>query len=572
MAIAEENEEKKPGDEKIDEAESASVEHHEGEGDDVAESVVHVAAVEDDKLMSDIDKLMQEANLSDADSADAGEGQESSPEGAESAAGAETQQEPATSEATADSASEEHPSEPVEEAAAEVPAVAGDSEAKEEDSGELEGWDALEDMVQKEVHAAEAGGGDQVAELESEIAAQSDAKPQSGSSADAVDSAGAESEEEDAGAAEAVEPAKPAVPFLKKLPKIMLGLLSVIAVVAIGFGLHLYTVAGEFKTLRPHYVGELRQIRPIIGAEDITIDYGSGFVFFSSDDRHAVARGQAKQGAIYLMKLNSGSRRLIELTREFKKEFHPHGFSLHIDHAGRRRLFVVNHQRTGSSVEIFDLEGDRLRHVRSVTGELMHSPNDVVAVDSDRFYVTNDHGNTSAFGRTLEDYLRLARSQVLYFDGEQFAVVAEGLKYANGINVSRDGETVYVAATIDGKINVYSREAGSGALMYRYDIDLGTGVDNIEVDPQGNLWVAAHPKLLTFVQHAKDPRNLSPSQVFFIRFKGPGAYEVLEVFLDDGANISGSSVGAFYQGKLFIGSVFDKRVLVNMVPDSVLNR
>jgi sugar lactone lactonase YvrE len=36
---------------------------------------------------------------------------------------------------------------------------------------------------------------------------------------------------------------------------------------------------------------------------------------------------------------------------------------------------------------------------------------------------------------------------VLYYDGQSFRKVAQALAYANGINISSDGQTVYVAAT-----------------------------------------------------------------------------------------------------------------------------
>jgi len=44
----------------------------------------------------------------------------------------------------------------------------------------------------------------------------------------------------------------------------------------------------------------------------------------------------------------------------------------------------------------------------------MISPNDVVAVAPDQFYVTNDHGYPHGFMLTLEDYLQLPASSLLY--------------------------------------------------------------------------------------------------------------------------------------------------------------
>lgn len=319
--------------------------------------------------------------------------------------------------------------------------------------------------------------------------------------------------------------------------------------------------AGEFKTIAPHFRGVSRRISGAPGAEDITIHPKAGVAFISSDHRRARLRGEQHQGAIYTYDLTVDNPKLVNATTELAQEFHPHGISLYLDENGKTRLFVVNHRLEGDFVEIFDYSGDKLVHRESLRDPLMTSPNDIVAVGPRSFYVTNDHGNVAALGRTLEEYLRLARSYVLYYDGRQFRIAAQGIAYANGINVTRDGAQIFVAACIGGKIKIYAREADSGALTFLTDIELGTGVDNIEQDAQGNLWVGAHPQLLAFTRHARDAKNLSPSQVLKIswREKPP---KIDEVYLNRGDEISGSSVAAVYGNKLLIGSVFEEDFLL----------
>ncbi len=109
-------------------------------------------------------------------------------------------------------------------------------------------------------------------------------------------------------------------------------------------------------------------------------------------------------------------------------------------------------------------------------------------------------------------------------------------------------------------VAVYNRDAASGALTLQAEIDVDTGPDNIEIDANGNLWIGAHPKLLTFVAYAKDADKLSPSQALRIH-RAEGGYDVTEVFLSEGDDISGSSVAAWRQGRLLIGSVFDPHFL-----------
>jgi arylesterase/paraoxonase len=320
--------------------------------------------------------------------------------------------------------------------------------------------------------------------------------------------------------------------------------------------------AGEFKDLKPHFNGQCQKIGGVAGAEDITIHPQTGVAFISASDRRALLAGQQTQGAIYAYDLKSEHPQLKNLATALDHDFHPHGISLYLGKNGQASLFAVNHRANGDFIEILDYRDSTLVHRESIRGELMTSANDVVAVGPRSFYVTNDHGNVSALGRTAEEYLQLARSYALYFDGQNFKKVAENISYANGINVSHDGKTVYVAACIGLKINVYERDLASGALHLAKEIPLGTGVDNIELDTEGNLWVAAHPQLLTFTRHAKDASKSSPSEILKISFMSNGDYKIDQIYLNEGGEISGSSVGAVFARKLLIGSVFENHFLL----------
>lgn len=79
-------------------------------------------------------------------------------------------------------------------------------------------------------------------------------------------------------------------------------------------------------------------------------------------------------------------------------DFHPAGMSLYQfqdekTHERRTRLFVINHSHKGDIVEIFDYSRDAntLTLVKSVSSDLFVTPKDIVAIDQDRFYLTNHH-------------------------------------------------------------------------------------------------------------------------------------------------------------------------------------
>ncbi|MBW1779666.1 MAG: strictosidine synthase family protein [Deltaproteobacteria bacterium] len=349
--------------------------------------------------------------------------------------------------------------------------------------------------------------------------------------------------------------------------KVAAFIILILLIIIGGFILKTLRDAGEFKTIVPNKMDACHVITGVQSSEDITIHPQTGMAFISSDDRRPSFDGmRGKQGAVFGFDLSAKDPTLVNLTRDLALEFHPHGIGLLVGKGGVDSLFVVNHRSDGHFVEIFDIADGKLIHRTSVSGELMHSPNDVIPVGPNAFYVTNDHGNTTRFGRTLEDYLQLARSYVLYYDGDRFRKVAGELAYANGINISHDGKTVYVAATVGGNIYLYHRDAESGSLTLRQVIDLGTGVDNIELDSRGDLWVGAHPRLLTFVQYAKDPNTRSPSQVLLIRLGEAGQHRVEEIYVDEGEPLSGSSVAACFNNTLLVGSVFDDRFLSCHLP------
>ena len=132
--------------------------------------------------------------------------------------------------------------------------------------------------------------------------------------------------------------------------------------------------------------------------------------------------------------------------------------------------------------------------------------------------------------------------------------------------MSPDGRTIYVTATTSGEIRVYDRNAASGDLALRRTIPLKTGVDNIEVDRYGVLWIGAHPKLLTYLRYAGDPDRLSPSQVLRLTPEADGTFSVEEMYLNDGSALSGSSVAAVFQNIMLVGSVFDGKFLCCTVP------
>jgi arylesterase / paraoxonase len=234
-----------------------------------------------------------------------------------------------------------------------------------------------------------------------------------------------------------------------------------------------------------------------------------------------------------------------------------------VDRARRSEtLFIINHSAApggpANDVEIADIRDGRLQRRNTLTDPLLVMPNDILAVGPDRFYVTNTHANPPGFRQTLETYLQLRGANVLSYGPEGFRVAVRDLVFPNGINISPDGRTVYLAAVTWQSVLVYERDPSSGALTLREEIPVGSGPDNIEVDAEGNLWIGSHPKLLAMAGHAADPAKPAPAQVLRI---AAGANVAEEIYLSAGEPLGAASVGARYGNRLLIGQIFGRGFL-----------
>lgn len=316
--------------------------------------------------------------------------------------------------------------------------------------------------------------------------------------------------------------------------------------------------AGQFKSIKEHNKGEVTKIYTnVSGPEDMQLDRTTGNLFISSTNRRE--RGvDLPENGIYILNLDSDNIPRI-IPNDYDGVFQPHGISL-LREDSLLYLFAVNHNNDGDYVESFLYQNEGLKHIKSYSYEEMCCPNDVLAITKDKFYVTNDHGAKKGLIRTVEDYFRIPYATLLYFNGSDYAEVAGPFLYANGVNMSKDGGFIYVTTTTGGSILVFKRGA-DGSLEDHEIRDLMTGADNIDVDEEGNLWIAAHPKLLSFVKHAKDSNNYSPSQILKLIPNEEHSFEVEEYYMNDGTEMSGSSVVVHYENQLLIGDVFDHKIL-----------
>jgi arylesterase/paraoxonase len=296
------------------------------------------------------------------------------------------------------------------------------------------------------------------------------------------------------------------------------------------------------------------------GVEDMAIAREDSLLILSVDDRAASREGQEGLKGLYLIDLRDSSFKPISLTDQLDFPFFPHGISILQLDSAKYGLMVINHVDGKHSVEHFILEGKNLTHQKTITDPNFISPNDLVMVSPDHFYYSNDHGYTDGFGVFAENYIGFKASNVGFYDGKSAEIKVGRIGYANGMQYDSSKKILFVASVRAFQVKVY-QVGENWNLKLLEDIEVGTGVDNIELDPSGNLWIGAHPNLLQFASYAAGKKPTAPSEVIQISYTAENS-TVKSIFTDPGTTISGSSVALPWGDYLFIGNVMDSKVLV----------
>lgn len=351
--------------------------------------------------------------------------------------------------------------------------------------------------------------------------------------------------------------------FIKGLLK-WVGLLVLVGVVISAYLLYR---GGATRDISDHFAGRCERLELDGSAEDIQIDHKRGYAYLSLMDRQALVDGGAAQGTIARIDLKSNKRRVESALLTVPKHFRPHGISLFIDRAGRRSLFVINHPVNRGDepehVEHFsETTRGRFTHVGTISNQLFNSPNDLVAVGPQQFYVVNDKVMRGSW-QSIAQQFGIGFSSLVYVDGAESRLVATDIASGGGINVSADLSKLYVAETSGQRIRVFDRDKTNGDVAESGRIGVDTSPDNIDVAPDGSLWVGAHANTLALIRHftSEDPVH-APSQVLKVVPKSKNSANIEEIFLSSGADLSASSVGATYENKLLIGSITERRILI----------
>ncbi|MDC0080352.1 hypothetical protein OAJ28_00520 [Flavobacteriaceae bacterium] len=317
---------------------------------------------------------------------------------------------------------------------------------------------------------------------------------------------------------------------------------------------------GFFRPIDKKFDGNILKKVSIVGVEDITINQKEGFAIISSTKRKNLPPVEQENGDLYLIDLKNMESKPILLTQNFDKPFAPHGISIFTKDS-ITTIAAVNHTTNGEYIELFKLTNSKLTHHKTLHNDLIINPNDIVLLDEETFYFTNDHIYKNGFMRFIEEFLGLPFSNVIFYDGKKFKEAAKGISYANGINFEKDKNLVFVASPRKFKIKVYEKQPNN-SLAFIEDIYCGSGVDNIEFDTNNNLWVGAHPNLLQFMSYSHSYHSITPSEIIKIQYFKKGDYKVETIYLEKGEEMSGSTVAAPFENLILMGNVMDKHFVI----------
>ncbi len=317
-------------------------------------------------------------------------------------------------------------------------------------------------------------------------------------------------------------------------------------------------VNGLLSRVRPGFSGTCRTVASLPGVQDMAVGGNSLFLAVAG------ARGPLPADGIYAMALSGGDPVRLAGT---PRDFHPRGIGLfHAPGSEELLLFAVNHRSSGRfSIDSFVVKNPdgapALVAQGTIEGGLLINPQDVAVAGPDNFYVANGTAGKNPLIHGLQTYGILSGGNVLYFNGTTFSQVADGLYGTRSLVLTPRGDHLIVGGLLSRSLTSFTREPFTGALSEAGTLVLPAGPEKLDVDAQGELWVAGHANLADWRAFNADPGKRAPSQLLRVSLSGGVPQTVEQVYANDGSQIAGASVGVAAGRRLFIGSSLDTRLL-----------
>jgi len=343
-----------------------------------------------------------------------------------------------------------------------------------------------------------------------------------------------------------------------------------ILAITIGLTIKILTDLDINRTVYNHSPGKCQYIEGVDnGSEDLVL-LSNGLALISSGVYFPI--GAKKQpGKIFIYDPSNEGAKAQPLTIKGADgwkadDFYPLGITVW-EEKGETTVYVIN--SFTKQIQVFQLKINekQLIHKKNLEHSSISNPNSLVTTGRDKFYVTNFLHFSNLIGFALEFSQKLPFGSVWFYDGAQFVQVLSGLKGPNGIALSKSKKHIYLATHTEKRLRVYKilPAPANVNLTLINSVDLYTGVDNVNIDSQGAVWIGAHPIAYKNILATYDPQTYkAASQVLKITFnEDHSTWRVEEVYSDDGDQLRGSATALVTADgkKVLIGTVLHKALI-----------
>jgi len=336
------------------------------------------------------------------------------------------------------------------------------------------------------------------------------------------------------------------------------------------FAVDVARFGGAFRSFESRSGGTCLEV-PLGGSSaDLRIDRQRGLAYLSVLDRAGLARGEPLTGSVMLLDLNLAEPTARAALAYDPPDFHPQGLSLFEPGNAPARMFAISLRSQGDHVvEIAERDPAGTFFPRETLSDPSFvQPTAIAAVGARQFYLLNESDGAPATSRMRDLMFRRARGTLVYFDGRAAHLIESGLESPWGLAVSPDGARLYVGETLGKRLKIYSRDPATGAVRLEENVALDTSPNQLDVDTDGVVWIAAHPKLFSLYSHLEQPATRSPTQVLRFDPRGarPAAGErdarLSQVYANDGAQLSAGSAAAHWRDEFLVGGLMQHKVLI----------
>ncbi len=303
------------------------------------------------------------------------------------------------------------------------------------------------------------------------------------------------------------------------------------------------------------YPNSCYKIEGIAGPEDFVYSEKEGIFLISSHNR----RDLESLGEIYSYNPETNQVQIIKRTNEPENfSFRPHG----IDYR-KPYLYVILHGNTidtkWHTVAVYEFKNNELIFKKSFQHDLIQSPNDLITISENEFYITNDMKIRASYLEYFKSlFFGMNYGSIAYCNIEKniCEIVYEGLGFPNSLSVVND--RLFISTTLENKIYEFRIEKDNPAkLTSKKQVAEIAGADNI-IYYNNKLYITSHPSIWKFMQHSSNAEKYSPSLAYEI---DPNTYKIVSIFEDSGKKISAASVIIKLNNELFIGQVFNPYLL-----------